>query len=328
MKILHSLTYKTPLFEELQKKYPDSQFIRTETPEDFERECPDCDAVIVAGSFYNQAVADILRKSAKKLRWIQAGSDGLDKFVKPGIPDGVVITNTSGTKGRTIGEHAIGLLIALHQKIHVFERHRITKEWGQSRKLLRPQIGSIEGHTLVLLGYGHIGKEIARKAKAFDANVIALNRSGTAAGKDNGAADQIMIIDKLHDVLPKADALMLCMPITKQTRGILGAQELAMLKPSAVIVNVARGELIDTDALVQALKGGKLAGAGLDVIEPEPLPQDHALWDLENVIISPHVAGHGGPLYERLADLYAKNIERFHNDQPLLNIVNLEDHAV
>ncbi len=324
MKLLHAITYKTTLFEELQKKYPDSQFIRATTPEDFERECPDCDAIIIAGSFYNQAVADILRKSAKKLRWIQAGSDGLDKFVKPGAPDGVIITNTSGTKGSTIAEHAMGMLIALHQKIHLFERLRTRKDWLQNRSDLRPQIGSIEGHTLVLAGYGNIGKEIARKAKAFDANVIAVNRSGTG----DGAADEIVPITKLHDVLPKADALMLCMPITNQTRGIIGKAELALLKPSAVIVNVARGELIDTKAMVQALKDDKLAGAGLDVVDPEPLNQDHPLWDFDNVIISPHVAAHGGPLYERLAQLYADNIERFLNNEPLRNVVNLEEHAV
>jgi D-2-hydroxyacid dehydrogenase (NADP+) len=324
MKLLHALTYETTLFDELQKKYPDSQFIRATTPEDFERECSDCDAIIIAGSFYNQAVADILRKSAKKLRWIQAGSDGLDKFVKPGAPDGVTITNTSGTKGGTIAEHAMGMLIALYQKIHLFERLRAGKDWLQNRSDLRPQIGSIEGHTLVLAGYGHIGKEIARKAKAFNATVIAINRSG----KGDGSADEIVTFDQLHDVLPKADALMLCMPFTKETRGLFGKKEIEMLKPGAMIVNVARGELIDTDAMVQALKDGKLGGAGLDVIEPEPLPADHPLWDIDNVIISPHVAAHGGPLYQRLAELYADNVDRFIKGEPLHNVVNLEDHAV
>jgi D-2-hydroxyacid dehydrogenase (NADP+) len=324
MKLLYSLTYETPLFGELQKKYPDTQFVPAKTHEDFERECPDCDAIIIAGSFYKQDVADLLRKSAKKLRWIQAGSDGLDKFVIPGVPDGVVVTNTSGTKGRTIGEHAIGLLLSLHQSIPVMERIRQSKDWTEGRSVMRKLTGSIEGHTIVQLGYGHIGKEIARKAKAFDAHVIALNRSGTG----DGAADEILSMDKLHDVLPKADALMLCMPFTKETRGTIGKAELALLKPGAVIVNVARGELTDTDGMVEALQNGKLAGAGLDVIEPEPLPADHALWDLENVIISPHVAGHGGPLYERLAELYAENIKRFHNGETLHNVVNLEDHAI
>ena len=324
MKILHSLTYQTKLFDELQKKYPDSQFVRVESPEDVARECPDCDALIIAGSRYNDEVAEIVTKIAKKIRWIQAGSDGLDKFVKRSIPEGVVITNTSGTKGRTIAEHAMGLLLALHQKIHVIERHRPTKDWLESRIQMRPITNSIEGHTIVLIGYGHIGKEIARKAKAFDSHVIAINRSGTG----DGAADEILPVEKLHDVLPQADALMLCIPFTKKTRDIIGKAELALMKPTAVIVNVARGELIDTDAMVQALRDGKLAGAGLDVIEPEPLTEDHPLWDLDNVIISPHVAGHGGPLYQRLADLYAENIERFLKDEPLRNVVNLADHAV
>jgi len=324
MKILHSLTYKTNLFDTLQKKYSDIQFVRIETPEDIKRECSDCDALIVAGSRYNNEVADTLRQHAKKLRWIQAGSDGLDKFVKPGIPDGVTITNTSGTKGGTIAEHAIGLLIALHQKIHRYERMRDNRDWQAGRIAMRPLVGSIENQTLLILGYGHIGKEIARKAKAFDATVIAFNRSG----KNGGEADEVVSIEKLHDYLPKADAVFFSMPFTKQTRGIFGAKEIGMVKDGAMIVNVARGELIDTDAMVKALQEGKLGGAGLDVIEPEPLPADHPLWDIENVIISPHVAGHGGPLYERIAELYADNIERFYNGEPLRNIINLEDHAV
>ena len=324
MKILYSLTISIPIFEDLQKKYPDSQFVHVETHEDFERECPDCDALIIMGSHYKQPIADLLKKSAKKLRWIQAGSDGLDKFVIPGIPDGVVITNTSGTKGRTISEHAMGLWIALHQKIHEFERLRISREWEAYRDKMRKETGSIEGHTLVLMGYGNIGKEIARKAKAFDTQVIAVNRSGTG----DGEADRIVKIENVHDVLPEADALIFCMPFTKVTRGLIGKAELDLMKPSAVIVNVARGELIDTDAMVEALKGGKLAGAGIDVTDPEPLPADHALWDLENVIISPHVAGHGGPLYERLGELYTENIERFIRGDELINVVNPEDHAV
>ena len=246
MKILYSLTISIPIFEDLQKKYPDSQFVHVETHEDFERECPDCDALIIMGSHYKQPIADLLKKSAKKLRWIQAGSDGLDKFVIPGIPDGVVITNTSGTKGRTISEHAMGLWIALHQKIHEFERLRISREWEAYRDKMRKETGSIEGHTLVLMGYGNIGKEIARKAKAFDTQVIAVNRSGTG----DGEADRIVKIENVHDVLPEADALIFCMPFTKVTRGLIGKAELDLMKPSAVIVNVARGELIDTDAMV------------------------------------------------------------------------------
>ena len=324
MKLLHSLTINIPIFEDLQQKYPESQFVRVESYEDFERECPDCDALIIMGSHYKQDIASLLKKSAKKLRWIQAGSDGLDKFVIPGIPDGVVITNTSGTKGRTISEHAMGLWIALHQKIHEFERLRVSRDWNGYLAKMRKETGSIEGHTLVLLGYGNIGKEIARKAKVFDTQVIAANRSGTG----DGSADRIVKIENIRDVLPEADALIFCMPFTKETRGLIGKVELGLMKSSAVIVNVARGELIDTDAMVEALKNGKLAGAGIDVTEPEPLPADHALWDFENVIISPHVAGHGGPLYERLGELYTDNIERFIRGDSLRNVVNLADHAV
>ncbi|MEX2451791.1 MAG: D-2-hydroxyacid dehydrogenase [Rhodospirillales bacterium] len=322
MKVLYSLTFETPIFDALMKKHPDLSCVRIDSDDDVRRECPDADVFIVAGSHYNKKVAGILNEHAKKLRWIQATSDGLDKFVIPGIPDGVMITNTSGTKGSTIAEHAMGLLIALHQCIPEFERMRVTRQWD--RVTVRPKIGSIEGQTIVTAGYGTIGKEVARKAKAFDAYVIALNRSG----KNDGEADEVFTVDKLRDILPKADALFMCMPFTKQTQGLIGAAELALLKPTAVVINVARGELIDTDALVAALKNGQIAGAGLDVIDPEPLPADHPLWDFENVIISPHAAAHGGPLYERMSELFADNIERFMKGEPLRNVVNLDEHAV
>ncbi|MEQ8195027.1 MAG: D-2-hydroxyacid dehydrogenase [Rhodospirillales bacterium] len=322
MKVLYSITFETPIFDALMKKYPDLTCARIDSDEDLARECPDADVFIVAGSHYNINVAAILKARAKKLRWIQATSDGLDKFAIPGIPDGVIITNTSGTKGRTIAEHALGLLIALHQCIPDFERMRVTRQWD--RVTVRPKIGSIEGQTIVTAGYGTIGKEVARKAKAFDAHVIALNRSG----KNEGAADEVFTMDKLRDVLPRADALFMCMPFTKQTQGLIGADELALLKPTAMIVNVARGELIDTDALVAALRNGKIAGAGLDVIDPEPLPEDHALWNFENVIISPHAAAHGGPIYERMLELFVDNIERFMKGDSLRNVVKLEEHTV
>jgi len=183
----------------------------------------------------------------------------------------------------------------------------------------REQFLSLEGRTLVIVGMGSIGQQVARKAGAFDMRVIAVTRTGDAVD----AADETVSADRMIDVLPGADAVVMCLPLNDRTRGLLGEGELAVMKPSAVVVNVARGGVIDQHALGNALRDHRLGGAGLDVFAKEPLPPDDPLWRLENVILSPHVAGAGGDNTRRFVELFADNLERYRAGGALRNRIDL-----
>jgi phosphoglycerate dehydrogenase-like enzyme len=198
------------------------------------------------------------------------------------------------------------------------ERGRAQGRWVQGA--IRDSLSCLRTRTLVVLGMGNIGRAAARIAKTFDMRAIGVSRTP----RTDPHADRVVDVEQLSTVLPEADALLIAVPLTPATRHLVGAGELARLKPSAVLINVARGEVVDEAALVRALADGRLAGAGLDVFAEEPLSPDHALWRLDNVIISPHVGGYGDPhLLEGLARHFRANLDRFLAGQPLQDRVSL-----
>jgi phosphoglycerate dehydrogenase-like enzyme len=198
------------------------------------------------------------------------------------------------------------------------ERGRAQGRWVQDE--IRDSLSCLRTRTLVVLGMGNIGRAAARIAKTFDMRVIGVSRTP----RMDARVDRAVGIEQLSDVLREADALLISVPLTPATRHLVGAGVLARLKPSAVLINVARGEVVDEAALVRALADGQLAGAGLDVFAEEPLPPDHPLWRLPNVIVSPHVGGYGDPdLLEGLARHFRANLDRFLADEPLHDRVSM-----
>jgi len=275
--------------------------------------------------------ADVL-EVAPGLRWLQLHSAGADHLLQQSIMGSkVLITTTSGIHAIPIAEHVFAAILAHRWRVPLWLRHQRARKWPRQRWRLyaRPEL---RGSTLGILGYGSIGREVGRLGQAFGMRVLALRRSAERAergysvpgtGDPEGVIPERLYQPKdLHQMLPQCDYVVIALPSTPATRHFVGKAELRAMKPTAFLVNVARGALVDEEALIRALREGWIAGAGLDVFELEPLPEDSPLWGMENVLISPHVAGFSPHYDERAVALFAQNLRRYLDDQPLLNLVD------
>lgn len=253
--------------------------------------------------------------TVKWMHFISAGREGYEEL---GWPPGVAVTYAGGGVAPAVAEHAMALLLALARRVPdmlqvVMARHA----WD--RTLLAPKARSLEGSTLAIVGYGHIGHELAKRARAFDMRVIAVARTP----RPDALLDEALPLSSLHAALGQADVVAVSIALTPQTTHLLDDAAFAACKPGALLVNVARGPVLDQKALVRALQSGQLGGAAVDVSDPEPLPPNDPLWDCPNVIISPHFAGSGSPRsIDRLAQGVADNLRRFIAGQPLQHVVS------
>ena len=287
-------------------------------PASIEAEIQDADALVINNAFYTSELAAVVQKKAKVLRWIQFYSTGYNNAEAHGIPKNVVLTNAGSVYASPVAEHAMALVLALVRCLPHMERERSRKQFNQLGTA--PHLSTLRGATLLAVGFGGIGKSVAKRALAFDMRVIGV----ASKERDDRLAERVVGLDRLSEVLPEADAVILSLPLLVATVEIFGTSEFSAMKHSAVFVNVGRGALVDEAALVHALQEQRITGAGLDVYRTEPLPPNHPLWDLDNVIISPHVGGFGDP--STLNDLTAigrDNVSRFVTGSPLLNVINI-----
>jgi phosphoglycerate dehydrogenase-like enzyme len=271
---------------------------------------------------------------APHLRWVQLMSAGADHAVDhPILTDQVVLTTTSGIHAINVGELVLTMMLAWGQRLPTLMAYQRRAEWPSGRfALFSPQ--ELRGGTVGIVGYGSIGREVGRLASAFGMRVLALNRSGDpvdcgytipGVGDPQGSVPQRFYgPGELRNMLAECDYVVVAVPLTVTTRHLIGPDELRAMKPSAFLINVARGDVVDEPALIQALQEGWIAGAGLDVFAQEPLPADSPLWAMENVILSPHIAGFTPHYNERAADVFAENLRRYLAGQRLLNQVDLE----
>lgn len=259
---------------------------------------------------------------AGKLAWIHSPSAGVERLVSM---DGIrgkaslVVTNAKCVHGPAIADHAIGMLLTLTRQLVHYEHAQEKGEWDRGDPPSRPVV--LAGRTMLVVGIGGIGTEIAQRAHGFGMRVIATRRS------DAPAPDYVERVGKpeeLKSMLPEADVIAVCVPLTKETEHLFDAGMFGAVKKGAYLINIARGKVIDTDAMIAALKDGRLAGAGLDVTDPEPLPQGHALWSVPNVVITPHVAAEGELTEHRWWSLFKENVRRFGAGEPLMNCVDVE----
>jgi len=258
---------------------------------DFARALADADVVVAQG------LSDAELARAQRLRWLSSVAAGLEEIVTPALfARGVAVTNASGVHGPNIAEHVLAMML-------MFTR-------GLPR-LYRAQ--------LLIVGLGRIGEAIAARARPFGVRIVALKRDRATRHDAAVAVDELLSMDALDGALGRADHVCLTVPLTPETRHLMNAARLARLGTGAYVYNVSRGAVIDEAALVEALRAGRLAGAGLDVFEEEPLPASSPLWDLENVILTPHVSGATPLYYHRTAALFADNLDRFLAGQPLAN---------
>ncbi|ELY90738.1 D-2-hydroxyacid dehydrogenase [Natrialba taiwanensis] len=216
---------------------------------------------------------------------------------------GVTVTNASGVHGPNIAEHVLGAILGFTRRFHVGARRQRRREWRHYKA------HELQGSTVTVVGLGAIGQAVCDRLDPFGVETIGVRYSP----EKGGPTDEVVGFegDAFDDALARTDYLVLACPLTETTRGLIDTEELVTLDPEAVLVNIARGPVVDTDALVSALRSGAIRGASLDVTDPEPLPEDHPLWTFENVQLTPHNAGHTPAYYDRLADIVAENVRRY-----------------
>ncbi|MGB5336218.1 MAG: D-2-hydroxyacid dehydrogenase [Woeseiaceae bacterium] len=296
----------------LRRHYPDTDFVQV-SPDSIDiAEAKDVDAII--GLCDERLIA-----AAPRLVWIQIFWAGAESCLSvPRVGSGeVVLTNMQKMSAPVIAEHSIAMALALARALPVFAKQMLSDERSGLYAARRGMV-PLAGKTMLVVGLGGIGTEAARRAAALGMRVI-----GTRNSSRDGPefVEYVGLADELLELAGRADVIVNALPLTSDTEGLLDKSFFDATKRGVLFVNVGRGATVDTDALVAALKSGQVGGAGLDVTEPEPLPADHELWQLENVIITPHVAGYGGER-ERHMTLLKDNLRRYAAGDRLLNVVD------
>lgn len=259
-----------------------------------------------------------LRKE-KKLKWFHLVWAGCDRYVPEDLPVGAAFTNGSGAYGVTIAEHMMACILSLYRQLRHYDRLQKAHIWDGDW-----QEDTLEGKTVLILGAGDIGQALARRLRGFDCKVLGVRRQDG----DLPDFDGMYTLKQLDELLPRADVVACCLPATAETGGLLDERRLRAMKPGALLINCGRGNLIHTKALEKVLLEGHLGGCGLDVTDPEPLPAESPLWNLEQVILTPHISGasfgHVDAMEDKIYRLAAENLRRYLAGEPLLNQVDFE----
>ena len=256
-------------------------------------------------------------KGSPRLKWLQLNSAGANGYTDPGVlPEGAYLTNGTGAYGLALSEHLLGMLLVLMKKLNAYQEDQKAHIWGD-----HGTVTSIWGSKTLVVGLGDIGGEFAKRMHALGSSVIGIKRT---PGEKPDYLEALYQMDALADCLKEADIVCLSLPGTGATRHTINKEMLSLMKPTAILLNIGRGTAIDTDALIEALQNGTIAGAAMDVTDPEPLPADHPLWDASNVLITPHISGqyHLPETFEHIVRIAADNLRRYKAGEPLANQVD------
>ena len=251
------------------------------------------------------------------LEWLQTNSAGVEAYIQPGVLAGdTLLTNATGAYGLAIAEHMLGMLLELFKKLELYRDAQKSGAW-QSQGAVK----AVYGSTVLVLGMGDIGGEFAARCKALGAKVIGVRRSPRPCPE---YADEVHLLEDLDSLLPQAAVVAVTLPGTDATRGLMSRERLAKMKEGAVLLNVGRGFIVDTEALCDALERGHLSGAGVDVTDPEPLPPTHRLWNIPTAVVTPHISGfyHLRETHERIVGIFLENLRHFQAGEPLRNLVD------
>lgn len=251
------------------------------------------------------------------LEWLQTNSAGVEPYIQPGVLAGdTLLTNATGAYGLAIAEHMLGMLLELFKKLELYRDAQKSGAW-QSQGAVK----AVYGATVLVLGMGDIGGEFAARCKALGAKVIGVRRSPRPCPE---YADEVHLLEDLDSLLPQADVVAVTLPGTDATRGLMSRERLAKMKEGAVLLNVGRGFIVDTEALCDALERGHLSGAGVDVTDPEPLSPTHRLWNIPTAVVTPHISGfyHLRETHERIVGIFLENLRHFQAGEPLRNLVD------
>ena len=301
--------------EEVVEAFSDIEFVRLTSAERVRDEIVDAD-VLMAWRVNEEAF-----RSARKLKWIHTGMAGLTWILIPPVIDSdVIVSNSKGVHPPIMGEHAMALILAFSRRLHDCMDFQRKAVWARAEIYgCVPSFEGLGGKTLGVLGFGAIGCEVARRARSFDMRVIGFKRDASRA---SDRADVLYAPDELDDHLSEIDYLVIAAPLTDETEHMIGAPQFERMKPTSVLINLARGEIVDQDALITALENDQIAGAGLDVFVPDPLPDGHPLFTTKNLILTPHVSGTSPEMWRRITDMFIDNIGRFREGRELINQVD------
>ncbi|MDR4887965.1 D-2-hydroxyacid dehydrogenase [Fredinandcohnia sp. QZ13] len=260
------------------------------------------DAEVIVG--WKKEIADRCIFSDSKLRWLQSWSAGVNSMPLSDMEKKqVLLTSANGVHAYPISETIFALMLGLTRKIHTYVRNQQEKKWHHSDMKLE-----IHEKTIGIMGVGHIGKETAKIAKAFGMTVLGVRHSG----REEDYVDEMYTTDRLSEVLPRCDYVVVTLPLTNETHHLFGANEFKQMKSSAFFINIGRGEIVVEDELIEALRSGEIAGAGLDVFTKEPLDENSPLWDFENVIVTPHTSGSTEHYTKRvIEDIFIPNLKSY-----------------
>lgn len=261
-------------------------------------------------------------KAARRLRWIHSPAAAVHQLIFPELVNSeVILTNAREVHGPVVAEHVMALIFALAKCLPQAVRFQEKRIWGQEPMWRgRPRPRELAEATLGLVGLGSIGRAVARYASCLGMRVIAIRESPNKEKPES--VQQVFAPSQLDEMLSQSDYVVLAAPVTSGTRGLIDASRLARMKPEACLINVGRGPLVDEAALIQALREKTIGGAALDVFEEEPLPADSPLWNLENLLITPHTAGLTEKLWERHYQFISENLRRYMKGEPLLSVVD------
>jgi phosphoglycerate dehydrogenase-like enzyme len=290
---------------------PDLTLVPVTHAGDLAGHLPGAQAAILSGREYDADVAAAFRAQGGSLRLLQFLTAGYEGAVLHGVPPRVAVCNAGDAYSSVVAEHVLTLLLSMIRRMPVLFEQQRQRRWDRA---VRESLDSLDGKTVAVLGFGGIGREVAKRARAFGCRILVVTRRA----RPEPEADEVHGLDALHPVLRRANAVVVALPLMPETQGLLGRAAFAACREGALLVNVARGGLVDQAALLEALEAGQLGGAALDVTTPEPLPAESPLWLHPRVIISPHLGGVGSEAgMQRLAELVCDNVLRLRDGRPL-----------
>jgi D-2-hydroxyacid dehydrogenase (NADP+) len=273
------------------------------SPDDLAARLGEFDVLCVSMMWRNEFIAH-----APRLRFIQSISAGTDQYARDALGEaGIRLASAQGVNAEAVAQHAMALILGLKRQLHLARDNQARRHWRGMISDLAQREDELAGKTLLIVGLGRIGSRLATLARVFGMRTLATRRDPSAGA---GVADAVFGQDRLPDLLPQADVVALTCPLTPETERLIGASAFAVMKPSAILVNVARGRVVDEPALIEALAGKRIAAAGIDCTVDEPLAAASPLWALENALITPHTAGETARYEDNVIDLLMENLER------------------
>ena len=301
--------------ERLRREFPQADVVYLPDYKRVDAEITDAE-IAVTWSVRPEQIRD-----AKKLRWIHSPAAAVHQLIFPEIVESdIVLTNARGVHGPVVAEHVMALIFALAKKIPDAVRLQLKHDWGQQKMWDQlPRVREVSGSVVGLIGLGSIGRAVVQSAKALGMRVVAVREHPE---KGSEGADAVFGLPQIDEVFRQADYVVLAAPVTDGTKAIANAERLALMKSDACLINVGRGPLVDELALAAALREKKIGGAALDVFPKEPLAADSPLWDVPNLLITPHTAALTDKLWERHYTLFSENLRRYLAGRPLLAVVD------